>query len=338
MDNSKPLLDYTALSRPVSRAEKLHHKDFRAVIVVGILFIISFITTVIGIFLHGNFTLVAACAFGSALFLLGGIALYQSIDNTIRLALFVQQNNLIYKEDVPYDNRAGIIFHEGRDKTFITLISATKQIFSEIGVYEFTTGSGKNETTHTFSFVKIKLPRRLPNMVLDSKANNTFGKISNLPTGLSSNQRLSLEGNFDSYFTLYTPAEYKTDALYIFTPDVMQALVDSAKDYDCEVIDDNFYIYIPETLDITDAKALQDVLSIASKLHTELVAQADYYADDRVGDRALNTVGTTGVRLKNRMSAVKIIGIIITTIVVIFNLAPLVISLLLAFVSMFFKS
>ncbi len=332
MENSKPILDYAPLSMPVSHQEKMRHKDFKLVTGTAVFFVASTIITCAGILIYGYTMFVLIGIVVSLVLLAMVILIYQGIATTMRMALFIKQNNLTYKEHIDYDNRPGVIFHEGRDKKFTTLITATKQIFSEIGVYEFTTGSGKNETTHTFSFVKIKLPRRLPNMVLDSKANNTFGKISNLPTGLSNDQKLSLEGDFDSHFTLYTPAQYKRDALYIFTPDVMQALIDSAKDYDCEVIDDNFYIYIPETLDVSDAKELQDILNIASKLRTELLSQADYYADDRVGDRALNTVGATGVRLKNRMSTMKIVGMTIAVIFVLLQFSPTIVYF---FTSMF---
>ena len=37
-------------------------------------------------------------------------------------------------------------------------------------------------------------------------------------------QVLSLEGDFDRYFTLYCPKEYERDALYVFTPDLMALL------------------------------------------------------------------------------------------------------------------
>lgn len=322
---NKPILDYSALSRPVSREEKRRHKYFRTAVVTGIVSATLLILATVGMLLLGPEGLVFAGYFLGVSALLAALGTYADITDDIRLKLFAKNNNLNYQDDVPYDDRPGVIFHEGHSKTFLTLITTKTHIFSEIGVYEYTTGSGKSETTHTFSFVKIKLPRRLPNIVIESKGNNTFGNVSNLPAGFSKDQKLSLEGDFDSYFTLYTPVEYKRDALYIFTPDVMQALIDSAKDYDCEVIDDNFYIYIPETLDVTDAKELQDILSIASKLRTELISQTDYYADERVGNRALNTIGATGVRLKKRMSTRKIIGIIIISIVVIYQVAPLIV-------------
>ena len=319
-----PTLDYTPLSQAVSRQEKIHHKYFRFVIGTGIICILSLILTIVGGLIYGQSNVLSIGSALTFVMLLIAISVYQNITNEIRLELFTQKNNMSYEGDVPYDSRAGIIFQDGHSKIFRTLITATSQFFSEIGVYEYTTGSGKNSTTHTFSFVKIKLPRHLPNMVLDSKKNNIFGKISTLPTGFSSNQKLSLEGDFDSYFTLYAPAKYKQDALYIFTPDVMQAMIQSAKNYDCEVIDDNFYIYMNKTLNLADPKALQDILSIAGKLRTELISQTDNYTDERVGNKALNTVGDSGVRLKNRITPLKIIGIIVFSLFLLFNLAPFI--------------
>lgn len=320
----KQTLDYTPLSQPVSRQEKMQHKYFRYVVAVGVICIVSLIFTIVGGLIYGQSSILSVGSAFTLVILLIAISVYQNITNEIRMELFAKKNGMNYEGDVPYDNRAGVIFQDGHSKIFRTLITATKQIFSEIGVYEYTTGSGKNSTTHTFSFVKIKLPRHLPNMVLDSKKNNIFGKISNLPEGFSSDQKLSLEGDFDSYFTLYAPAQYKQDALYIFTPDVMQAMIQSAKDYDCEVIDDNFYIYMNKTLNLADPKALQDILSIAGKLRNELISQTDNYADERVGDKALNAVGVSGVRLKNRITLLKFIGIVAFSIFFLFNLAPFI--------------
>ena len=100
--------------------------------------------------------------------------------------------------------------------------------FVEFANYRYTTGSGKNKTTHTWGYVAVKLDVPLPHIVLDAKGNNgIFG--SNLPATFDKDQRLSLEGDFDEYFSLYCPQGYEPDALYLFTPDIMARFIDNVR-------------------------------------------------------------------------------------------------------------
>lgn len=292
-------LNYDALSQSVSFRE-------RFVAVEGVLIAIGMIFSVVsGVFTVGSLVLHpgsnAFIVFGviCAILVLLTIVGYINAASRVRIKKFALQNHMQYSSSVSYDGRSGIIFGQGHAKQFDDLLIATNLEFVELGNFRYTVGSGKNQQTYDYGFVRIKLPRRLPNMVLDSRANNFFGgRLSNLQADFSSDQKLSLEGNFDKYFTLYAPEKYKTDALYVFTPDVMQALIDAARSYDCEVIDDDFYIYSDHKFVFTDPAMYEEVRSVARALKPELVQQTDYYADERVGDRSLNIVADDGRRLK----------------------------------------
>ena len=142
-------------------------------------------------------------------------------------------------------------------------------------------------------------------MLLDAKANNTnlFGKslASNLPVSLRKDQVLSLEGDFDKYFTLYAPKDYERDALYIFTPDLMTLLIDNAHSFDAEVVDNRLYIYIRQqgkNTSMTQPHFIYQLLSIIHVVGMKLHRQSDYYADELVGDRSIDIVATGGRRLR----------------------------------------
>ncbi len=241
--------------------------------------------------------------------------LYIVTGNTVRMNEFAAQNALKYVTSYDYDNRPGLIFSAGDSRVFPQLLLAEGRDFVELGNYHYTTGSGKSRQVHDFGFMRIKLPRRLPNMVLDSKKNNFFGgRLSNLNVGFGGAQKLSLEGDFDKYFTLYAPEQYKRDALYVFTPDVMQALVTAAHAYDCEVIDDDLYIYSSTPFGLANRDQLTELAGIARTLRHELSEQTDYYADERVGNRDLNVIAAGGSRLKTRASLLSIIFIVIIVI------------------------
>ncbi len=308
--NNKPL-DYSALSRKVTFKERIAHGGggFETNIItytaaVAIAFTSLFLALILienafFFFFIGVFILVVV------------IGLYFSAAKHIRLKEFAKQNNLTYKESFGFDGRPGLIFQQGDSQEFTSVLSATNQAFAEIGNYQYETGSGKNRQTHDYGYVRIKLPRRLPHMVLDAKKNNLFGKFTNLPTGFSNDQKLELEGDFNSHFTLFAPAQYKTDALYVFTPDVMQAMIDAAHDYDCEIIDDSLYLYSPSKLKLTDAKRLQEIVSIANLLNKEFTEQTDYYADSRVGDRSQNVIAAPGKRLATKVPVATIVLLVL---------------------------
>jgi hypothetical protein len=119
--------------------------------------------------------------------------------------------------------------------------SAARGRASSSSATMYRTGSGKNESTHRWGYVAVKLSTPLPNIVLDAVGNN--GLFGSLPAALDGSQRLSLEGDFDRTFTLYCPSGYEADALYLFTPDIMARFVDHAAALDVEIVDDWLFLY-----------------------------------------------------------------------------------------------
>ncbi len=159
-----------------------------------------------------------------------------------RLSRFAAANHMTYEDQVDDPPLPGMIFTLGRSRKAEQLVRGHSPRFVEFGNYQYTTGSGKNSTTHKWGYVAVKLDVPLPNIVLDALGNNAlFG--TNLPASFQKEQRLSLEGDFDKYFTLYCPAGYEQDALYLFTPDIMARFIDNAAQLDVEIVDDWLFLY-----------------------------------------------------------------------------------------------
>ncbi|MFB7843872.1 hypothetical protein [Microbacterium sp. NPDC056052] len=159
-----------------------------------------------------------------------------------RLAMFAAANGMSYLSELSDPQLPGMIFGLGHGRRSSDLVRGTSPRFVEFANYRYTTGSGKNAETHAWGYIAIKLDVPLPNIVLDSLANNGF-LGSNLPASYSGHQRLSLEGDFDQYFALYCPEGYERDALYLFTPDIMARFMDNAATFDVEVVDDWLFLY-----------------------------------------------------------------------------------------------
>src|SRR5690606_561171 len=151
--------------------------------------------------------------------------------------------------------------------------------FVEFGNYQYTTGSGKNRSVHRWGYVAVKLDVPLPNIVLDALGNNTLG--TNLPASFARDQRLSLEGDFDDYFTLYCPQGYEADALYLFTPDIMARFIDHAAQLDVEIVDDWMFLYMQRPASTTDAATWAWLFGAVGALMTKFDQWARW-RDDRL--------------------------------------------------------
>lgn len=169
-----------------------------------------------------------------------------------RLDRFARANGMSYLVERPQPRLPGMIFNIGGSREATDIVRGSRPRLVEIANYQYTTeSSDDNKTIHRWGYVAIKLDVPLPNIVLDAKSNNLlFG--SNLPISLKRRQRLSLEGDFDKHFTLYCPEGYETDALYLFTPDIMTRFIDHAAALDVEIVDDWLFFYAKRDLSTLD--------------------------------------------------------------------------------------
>jgi hypothetical protein len=248
-----------------------------------------------------------------------------------RLDQFARANGLAAFPVSADPRYAGSIFGIGSSRASYDRIQSTSGRFLDIGSYRYTTGSGKNRTTHTWGYLAMQLDRRLPQMVLDSKANNGLFGSTNLPKTFSRDQVLSLEGDFDKYFTLYCPREYERDALYVFTPDLMALLVDNAGAFDVEIVDDWLFVYSTTPIDTTDPAQIGRMFQIVDTVGAKTLSQSDNYSDDRVPhaqaaslagpDASRNLIAPQGRRLRTRVSWVSIA--VFAVVVIIWFVVPI---------------
>ncbi|MFH8252875.1 hypothetical protein ACH3VR_21090 [Microbacterium sp. B2969] len=197
-----------------------------------------------------------------------------------RLDGFARANGMSYVPVLANPALPGMLFGVGSGRQASDLVRGEKPRFAEFANYRYTTGSGKNRTTHTWGYVAVKLDVPLPNIVLDAKGNNSlFG--TNLPATFDAHQRLSLEGDFDEHFALYCPEGYERDALYLFTPDIMARFVDHAAALDVEIVDDWLFLYAKRDVSTLDPATWAWLFSIVGALLDKL-AQWGRWRDERL--------------------------------------------------------
>ncbi|WP_175987780.1 hypothetical protein [Microbacterium tenebrionis] len=196
-----------------------------------------------------------------------------------RISRFAAANGMTYEDQVFDPPLPGMIFGIGSSRVSEQLVRGSTPRFVEFGNYRYTVKSGKNSTTYRWGYVAVKLDVPLPNIVLDALGNNGFG--SNLPASFGKDQRLSLEGDFDQYFTLYCPKGYERDALYLFTPDIMARFIDSAAQLDVEIVDDWLFLYTKREASTLDAATWAWLFGAVGALMTKLDQWARW-RDDRL--------------------------------------------------------
>lgn len=219
-------------------------------------------------------------------------------ERLFRRTRFASDNGLVYTEAGPLPQYPGLIFSLGSARRTFHTVHRSAAPTLDIGSYQYTTGSGRNTRTHTWGYLAMRLERRLPHMLLDARGNNSILGGSTFPVAFRRDQRLSLEGDFDKYFTLYCPSEYARDALYVFTPDLMASLIEESSAYDLEIVDDWMFLYSRSAIDIDDPATLARLFRISETVGAKTLRQTQLYSDDRVGNRSVNVVAAPGQRLK----------------------------------------
>jgi hypothetical protein len=203
----------------------------------------------------------------------------------LRLDRFARANGMSYQPRLESPALPGMIFSAGHSRLATDLVRGERPRFVEFANYRYTTGSGKNKTTHTWGYVAVKLDVPLPHIVLDATGNNgIFG--SNLPQVFGKDQRLGLEGDFDRYFALYCPEGYERDALYLFTPDIMARFIDNAAALDVEIVDDWLFLYAKRDFSTLDPATWAWLFSVVGAL-LDKFAQWSRWRDERLAAAAI---------------------------------------------------
>lgn len=200
-----------------------------------------------------------------------------------RISRFAAANELEFVASLPDPERAGMIFDLGTDRVASEIVRLAHPRAVEIANYRYTIKSTKVSETFVWSYIEIALDRQLPHIVLDSRDNDSKLMGSNLPVALANAQRLSLEGDFDRHFSLYCPEGYETDALYLFTPDIMARFIDTSAEFDVEIVDDRVFLYSsgPRAFSSADPEMWNWVFATVDAL-SEKFDQWERWRDERL--------------------------------------------------------
>jgi hypothetical protein len=106
--------------------------------------------------------------------------------------------------------------------------------------YSYDISSTSRKGSKSYGIAALITEKPYAHMYLDGKGNyknNTY----------KSQQKISLEGNFDKYFDLYALDEGNIEALSFLTPDVMEIFINTANLFDVEVKDNVIFLITTDT-------------------------------------------------------------------------------------------
>lgn len=197
--------------------------------------------------------------------------MYLFIANKMRgylMQQFAQSLGYTYSDQGDINSVRGSLFSIGHSMNMKDVISGTdKGRPVRIFLYNYTVGYGKNSHTYSYTVLENTFSGVMPHILLHKKEFFLFETPDDF-TNFSGSEPLSLEGDFNKYFSLYVEKEFEMEAYEIFTPDVMEELIETSKTLCFEFFQNKLFIYTPKF--INKRAELDAMFALSDKLCSEL--------------------------------------------------------------------
>jgi len=196
-----------------------------------------------------------------------------------RLPQFARDNGWQFSASDANPTYPGNLFAKGTERVVLDHIRSTTGRYFDFGDFRYVIPGSETKVTNSWGFVAIHLGRPLPHIIVEAALPGFPGW--KLPFPVDRSQVLSLEGDFDTHFTLFCPAGYERDALYIFAPDLMSLLIDNTGGFHVEIIDEWFFLYAPKSFEGYAAEDYARLLAIIELVGAKALRQTGQYVDGR---------------------------------------------------------
>lgn len=166
--------------------------------------------------------------------------------------------------------------------------TATPQM--EIGVAKRIPGKSAYGPHRSMRYLTVQLPGNVPHLFITSA--QTPASTIMLP----GSQRISLEGDFDTYFTLYAPKGQDRQAREILTPNVMAGLIDNGASWDIEVSGNRLTVASPRSEMRHDRDETLALLEFAATVVPDVLRQSESFVRSSLRDSASQELPATKLR------------------------------------------
>lgn len=200
---------------------------------------------------------------------------------------FALQNGWVYSPKLDLSKEPAILLKQGNSgrwgKYELRKNVDGKQV--RIFYYTYKVRVGKHTYTHSYTVIGFTFSGSFPHLFLD-RALNTSGvtNVSLVPLGIKIDiPPVPLPSEFEEKFKLYSPQKYEIEALQIFTPDILEHLLNIDFKYDIEFIDQEILIFIDGEID--SLEKLEHEFEAAKKIRDLLAPTLNSIKFSPIGDR-----------------------------------------------------
>jgi hypothetical protein len=160
----------------------------------------------------------------------------------------------------------------------------------------------------TYGVVIVRTTKKYPHIYMDSRSNGMQDQFEDW-------QKLSLEGDFDKYFNVYSEENMQNETLTFLTPDVMERLIDNAAQYDVEIYAGNIAL-ISRTFSIYEKNILDEFFKTLDVLLPKLNVDTKIYAETGFAPVS------DGLKRRSRIPRV-IVGVLVIIFIILTGFAAL---------------
>ena len=206
------------------------------------------------------------------------LIIYNSISGKMRgylIEQFAKSLGYTYASRGDMTSVRGSLFSVGRSQVIKDVISGVdKNRPVRVFLYSYTVGGGKNSHTYNYTIFETAFGSNMPHILL----HNPWLFLEGSTSTFSGTEHISLEGNFNTYFSLSVEKGFEMEAYEIFTPDFMEELIETSKTLGFEFSQNKLYIYMPKFVN-TKAE-LDSMFALSDKLCSQLEPVINSMRDD----------------------------------------------------------
>ena len=155
----------------------------------------------------------------------------------------------------------GSLFGIGHSRSISHVIDSINESHPvRIFFYSYIVGEGKSSHTYQNTVFEKTFDCIVPHILVHKPDLFFSNDIPVFEGGVN----LTLEGDFNKYFSLTVQKDFEMEAYEIFTPDVMEELIETSKKFGFEFIQNKLYIYTRKFID--KRTELDDLFTLSEKL------------------------------------------------------------------------
>lgn len=168
-----------------------------------------------------------------------GVALAHSKIREEFMRQFAMKNHLVYVGIGDHNAMLGSIFKRGHSQEISNMVTGERGGYQlRFFFFYYTVGSGKHKQTYSYTVCEIKMKGVAPDIIIESRDDWDFQSYAG-----GHQKEVLIESVFRDHFAVFAPEDFEIETLEIFTPDVLSELMDRAKKYNFEFIEDRLYVF-----------------------------------------------------------------------------------------------